>query len=176
MFKYLLLISTVLLFAAAPPLHPDQGLPDDDTVAMIRANYLYQFSSNNNWPTETKKGKFYVGIYGNPSVYSIMAEKYGAKPIGSQTLDVISLATLSATQPLHVLYVDKSKKSDLAKAIKEYSGKSTLIVTNWEGALAQGAQINFKNVDGAVRYEMSKQSMEDRKITAGIKILQWAIQ
>jgi len=176
MFKYILFISSLLLFAAAAPVHPDQGLPDDDTVAMIKANYLYQFSNNNNWPAETKKGKFSVGIYGNPSVYSIMAEKYGAKPIGSQTLDVVSVSAINVAQPLHVLYVDKTKKAELAKAIKEYSNKSTLIVTNWEGALAQGAQINFKNVDGSVRYELSKQSMEDRKITAGIKILQWAIQ
>jgi hypothetical protein len=27
-------------------------LPDDDVVAMMKANYLYQFSNNNNWPYE----------------------------------------------------------------------------------------------------------------------------
>lgn len=175
MVKILILFSTFLLASVMPTSSPDQGIPEDDTVAMIRANYLYQFASNNNWPAETKKGKFVVGIYGNPNVYSVMSEKYGAKPIGSQTLEVISVSAISSTQMMHVIYVDKSKKSELAKVLKEYSGKSTLVVTNWEGALSQGAQINFKNIDGSVRYELNKQSMEDRKITPGLKILQWAI-
>lgn len=156
-----------------PPL-ADQ-LPDDDTVAMVRANYLYQFSNYNNWPVETKKGKFYVGVLGNINVYNAMSEKYGTKPIGSQTMDVLSLADIPENQAMHILFIDKSKKADLAKALKIFKNKNTLIVTNWEGALAQGSQINFKNIDGVMRYEMDKKAMEEHKITPGTKILQWAI-
>jgi hypothetical protein len=145
-------------------------------VAMIRANYLYQFANNNNWPNETKKGKFTVGILGNESVYNIMSAKYGAKPIGSQTLDVLSLTDIPKTQFLHVLYIDKSRKTELSKCIKELKDKSTLIVTNWEGALTQGSHINFKNVDGTIRFELNKAAMDEKKITPGIKILQWAVQ
>ncbi len=155
---------------------PDQGIRPDNTVAMVRANYLYQFANNNNWPVDTKKGKFYVGILGDDDVFDIMAEKYGTKPIGSQTLDVIKCTEVSASKFMHVLFIDKSQKNDLAKFLKELKDKSTLIVTNWEGALAQGSHINFLNVEGTIRFEINKKGMEDKKITPGVKIIQWALQ
>ncbi len=155
---------------------PPQGIiPEDNTVAMVRANYLWQFSNYINWPTETKKGKFIVGILGSEPVFEAMAEKYGTKPIGNQTMDVLNLSELPNNQYLHILFIDKSKKAELAKATKEFKDKNTLIVTNWEGAMGAGSDINFKNLDGVIRYEIDKKGMEDKKIIPGTKILQWAI-
>lgn len=172
------LIFSVLIVVAVVfiPTAFGQKIPEDNTVAMIRANYLYQFAINNNWPAELKKGKFSVGVVGNQDVFNIMSSKYGAKPIGSQTLDVLSLNEVSQNMQIHILFIDKSKKADIAKYVRELKDKSTLIVTNWEGALSQGAHINFKNIEGSIRFELNKQAMEDRKITPGVKILQWAIQ
>ena len=153
-----------------------QTIPDDNTVAMIRANYLYQFASNSNWPSEWKKGTFNAAIVGNPEVSEIMASKYAGKPIGSQSLNVMGASEMAVTPQVHVLFVDRSKKADLAKYVKEYKGKSTLIVTNWEGALAQGAHINFLSIDGSIRFELNKTAMTEALITPGIKILQWAIE
>ncbi len=165
-----------LLFVTTSATAPTQSLlPDDDTVALVRANYLWQFSNYNNWPAETKKGKFFVGIIGGPNVYDAMSEKYGTKPIGSQTMDVLNLVDIPVNQNMHILFIDKSKKSELAKAVKELKDKNTLIITNWDGAIGAGSNINFKNIDGVMRYELDKKSMEDKKITPGTKILQWAI-
>jgi hypothetical protein len=68
------------------------------------------------------------------------------------------------------------KKNDLAKYVRDLKDKSTLIVTNWEGSIAQGAHINFKNMEGSIRFEINKEAMENKKITPGVKILQWAVQ
>jgi hypothetical protein len=75
-----------------------------------------------------------------------------------------------------VLFVDRSKKAEIAKYVKEYKGKGTLVVTNWEGALAQGAHVNFLSIDGSIRFEMNKTGMQEAAITPGVKIVQWAIQ
>ena len=169
------LFASLLLVVASFSWNPEQGIKEDNTIAMIRANYLYQFANNNNWPNETKKGKFVVGVLGDKDVFDIMAEKYGTKPIGSQTLDVINCTEVSASKYMHVVFIDKSKKGELAKCAKELKDKSTLIVTNWEGALAQGSHINFKNIDGTIRFELNKKAMEEKKITPGVKIIQWAL-
>jgi len=153
-----------------------QSIPDDNTVAIIRANYLYQFSNYNDWPTENKKGPFVVGVVGNSDVFDIMVSKYASKPIGSQLLTVIGANEVLTAPQVHVLFIDRSKKAELAKYTREFRGVSTLIVTNWEGALAQGAHINFLSIDGSIRFEMNKTGMQDIAITPGIKILQWAIQ
>lgn len=153
-----------------------QTIPDDNTVAMIRANYLYQFAANNDWPLEWKQGRFVVAIVGNPEVYEIMASKYANKPVGSQSLNVIGSGEINVTPQVHVLFIDRSRKSEISRYAREFKNKSTLIVTNWEGALEQGAHINFLSIDGSIRFEISKTGMTEALITPGIKILQWAIE
>jgi len=153
-----------------------QTIPADNTVAIIRANYLYQFANNSDWPTAIKKGPFVVGVVGNSDVFEIMASKYASKPIGSQLLSVLGSTEVQTAPQVHVLFVDRSRKADIAKYIKDFKGKSTLIVTNWEGALAQGAHVNFLSIDGSIRFELNRNAMQEAYITPGVKILQWAIQ
>jgi hypothetical protein len=105
-----------------------------------------------------------------------MVSKYAGKPIGSQALNVIGATEMAVTSQVHVLFIDRSKKAELAKYVKEFKGKSTLIVTNWEGALAQGGHVNFLSIDGSIRFELNKTAMTEAVITPGIKILQWAIE
>lgn len=123
-----------------------------------------------------KKGPFVVAVVGNSDVFEIMSAKYATKPVGSQLLSVIG-ATEAATAPqVHVLFIDRSKKSEIAKYVRDFKGKNTLLVTNWEGALSQGAHINFLSIDGSIRFELNKTGMREAAISPGVKILQWAIQ
>lgn len=153
-----------------------QKLDESDTRAIIQANFLYQFSTNCNWPAEVKKGKFYIGILGGSSLFTSTKEKFGAKPVGNQSIEVVSLNNIPTAQFVHILFIDKSRKADLAKAIRDLKAKNTLIVTNWEGALASGAHINFKTVDGSLRYEMNEAAIAEKKITPGVKIIQWKVE
>lgn len=153
-----------------------QKLDESDTRAIIKSNFLYQFSTNCNWPQESKKGKFYIGVLGNASVFESMKEKFGAKPVGNQSIEVVSLSEIPTTQLFHIIYIDKSRKVDLAKAVKDLKNKSTLLVTNWDGALSSGAHINFKTVDSSLRYEMDEAAISERKITPGVKIIQWKVE
>ena len=153
-----------------------QQLDEGDSRAMIQANFIYQFAVNSNWPAEMKKGKFLIVVYGNDAVYKHVVEKYGMKPVGGQTIEVVSWSDYRAGVGSHIVFIDKSKKSDLQKIMKEVKGKSTLFVTNWEGALGSGAAINFKTVDNSIRYELSEAALLEKKITPGNKILQWKVQ
>ncbi len=164
----LLLASSHWIFA--------QQIDEGDSRAMIQANFIYQFAVNSNWPLEMKKGKFLIVVYGNDAVYKHVLEKYGMKPVGAQTIEVQSWSDYKPGVGSQIVFVDKSKKADFAKVIKEVKGKSTLVVTNWEGALGSGAAINFKSVDNSIRYELSEAALLEKKITPGNKILQWKVQ
>ena len=153
-----------------------QQIDEGDSRAMIQANFIYQFAVNSNWPIEMKKGKFLIVVYGNDAVFKHVVEKYGMKPVGAQTIEVQSWADYKPGVGSHIVFVDKSKRADLAKIMKEVKGKSTLVVTNWEGALGSGAAINFKTVDNSIRYELSEAALSEKKITPGNKILQWKVQ
>jgi hypothetical protein len=163
-----ILISSHCLFA--------QQIDEGDSRAMIQANFIYQFAVNSNWPAEMKKGKFLVVVYGNDAVYKHMLEKYGMKPVGAQIIEVVAWSDYKPGIGSHIFFIDKSKKAELAKIMKDVKGKSTLVVTNWEGALGSGAAINFKTVDNSIRYELSEAALSEKKITPGNKILQWKVQ
>jgi len=105
-----------------------------------------------------------------------VVEKYGMKPVGAQTIEVQAWSDYKPGVNSHIVFIDKSRKNDVAKIMKEVKGKSTLVVTNWEGALGSGAAINFKTVDNSIRYELSEAALSEKKITPGNKILQWKVQ
>jgi hypothetical protein len=163
-----ILISSHCLFA--------QQIDEGDSRAMIQANFIYQFAVNSNWPSEMKKGKFLIVVYGNDAVYKHMLDKYGMKPVGAQIIEVVAWSDYKPGIGSHIFFIDKSKKAELAKIMKDVKGKSTLVVTNWEGALGSGAAINFKTVDNSIRYELSEAALSEKKITPGNKILQWKVQ
>jgi hypothetical protein len=164
----------LLVFFGGTRSHAQQIDPSNTRI-MIQANFLYQFALNNNWPAQSRKGKFIVAVYGNNEVFQQLKEKYGSKPIGSQVMEIVQILEPNAEQNYHILFVDKSKKNELPRINKEFKDRNTLIVTNWDGALTQGAHINFKTMDGNIRYELSQNAMEAHKITPGQKIIQWKV-
>ena len=153
-----------------------QQIDEGDTRAMIQANFLYQFAVNSNWPAEVKKGNFNIVIVGNESVFKHVQEKYALKPVGAQTIQVMSWSEYKPGGFAQIVFVDKTKKSEIAKIVKDVKGKNTLIVTNWEGALQMGSAINFKTVDNSIRYELNEGAWSEKKIVPGTKILQWRVQ
>jgi hypothetical protein len=169
-------IISILIFAFLCANLRGQSIATDNTVALVRANYLYQFASNINWPADQRKGKFMVGVYGNDELAEVIRSKYASKPVGSQVLDVVVLTEINASISVQMLFVDKSKKTDVSKIVRDLKGKPVLLISNFDGALNQGLHINFKNIDGSMRYELDKDAMTAQQITPGIKIIQWATQ
>jgi hypothetical protein len=171
---HVILAFSLLALLFKPATSVAQRIEESDTRAMMQANFLYQFAANCNWAPEVRKGKFIIGVIGNPAVYEHIMAKYGNKPIGTQTIEVVQSNEIPTSGVYHIVLVDKSRKAELSKVTKE-SRKNILIVTNWDGALNFGSHINFKTIDGNIRYEMNPSAMEEKKITPGVKILQWKV-
>lgn len=168
---------TVFLFVMCVSfISRSQQIDEGDTRAMIQANFLYQFAVNSNWPAEVKKGNFNIVIVGNENVFKHVQEKYALKPVGAQTIQVMSWMEYKPGTFAQIVFVDKSKKAEIAKILKDVKGKHTLVVTNWEGALQTGSAVNFKTVDNSVRYELNENAWTEKKIVPGNKILQWRVQ
>jgi hypothetical protein len=153
-----------------------QKMDESDTRSMMEANFLYQFANNNQWPSSMKKGNFKIVIVGNEAVYNHFVSKYKNQTIGLQPIEVVQTSNAqSIPVNTHLVFVDKTKKSDWNQIQKLLKEKSTLMVSNWEGALSSGAHINFKSVNGSIRYELNEVAMNEDQIQPGIKIMQWRV-
>lgn len=167
----------VLLSASVNSTDGDEiQLDAANTVAMIKANYLFNFSKYSDWPDEYKTGKFRVGVYGDENVFTELLEKYATKSIGSQMMEVIEFKSISKIDKPHVLFVSKEKKNEFEKISKLLSGSSTMLVSDFNGALDKGAIINFTVRDGNIRFEINEKTAESKSIILGDKIKNWAIK
>jgi hypothetical protein len=112
---------------------------------------------------------------GNHAVYEHLQLKYGHQTVGKQPIEIIEANMQSKFDNVHLVFIDKSKKPEWNTYVKTLKNKSTLLVSNWDGALNNGAHINFKLINGSVRYEMNELAMNDDQIQAGLKIIQWKV-
>jgi hypothetical protein len=169
---FILLFGTTTIFS----IEGEDQLDNSNTVVIMKSHFLYSIANNNSWPDAYRKGKFYIGILGNNALFEDLATRYGNKPVGNQVIEVVNLLQFDPGRYFHVLYVDKSKKTEMPRIVKELKGESTLYVSSFEGGLASGADINFKTIDDNLRYEVNKTSIEGKKIVPGIKFIQLAVK
>lgn len=159
-------------------LDPDQTDPDldeTDTVAIAKANFLYQFALGNEWPTQTKDGYFRIAVIGSPNVYQDLVARYASKPIGNQPIEVVLLPNTDITSYYHMVYVGKNQGSTLDDVLKQVEDQPTMVVTNAKVVADNGATISFVVKDSMIRYMINASEAEKRNISIGSKILSWAI-
>lgn len=157
---------------------PDQTDPDleeTDTVAIAKANFLYQFALGNEWPNQTKEGFFRIAVLGSPNVYQDLVARYASKPIGNQPIEVVLLPDINITEFYHMIYVGRKQESLLPSIMDQIKGQPTMVVTNANLTSQQGAVISFIVKDSMTRYVINAVEAEKRKIIIGSKIRSWAI-
>lgn len=166
-FRLFLLSAFLLAGANFAMAQQDAQLDETDVQSSIKGNYLYNFAKYTDWPESRKKGPFIIAIAGNQSLYEEMLNKYATKPIGSQLLEIkLVEAKNQSAGDCHILYIDPSIKSELPRLVKELKSSVSMIVTEGEGALDQGAHINFRKIDNVIRFELN----DTRCMKTGIAI------
>ncbi len=153
----------------------DPPLEDADTVAILKASYLFKFATSNDWPNEVKSGPFKIGIYKHEGVFRELAAKYATKPIGSQALEVHLIDKPDDRTHYHIVYAPAKDGEALKKLAAASAGKPTLLVSDGKENLKRGAAISFVVVDNGTRYMINTDEAQKRQISIGSTILLWAI-
>ena len=69
-----------------------------------------------------------------------------------------------------MLFVGRSDLSLLPEIYKRMNGKPTLVVTEYTGALEDGAVVNFVKVDNLLKYEMSLVNAQKHGLVVGLTL------
>ena len=133
----------------------------------IKGMYMYQFAKNVDWPKQYKSGDFVIGVYGNKELYEQINSYYSGKLVGSQPIKVSYFESSSAINNCHILYIAHNYRSKTSELAKKMSHNKTLIVSDGEGALSEGAIINFVVKDSKIAYEISKKNAEKSDLIIG---------
>jgi hypothetical protein len=164
----------ILIVLLAIPLISMDNMPiptqSDDTHARLKALYVYQFATLVDWPKEFKQGDFVIGVFGESNLYDELTSKYSNKSVGSQSIKIKKYLNFAEISNSHILFVANENSERTAELVKKYKSKSTLIVTEKEGKLKDGAVINFIVKDNKQTYELSKTNAAKYKLIIGAKL------
>lgn len=162
----LLLVVPLLLLSASDPREADK-----DTSAIVQASYIYNIAKLVEWKDpEMRSGNFVIGVIGSANLYQELIKQYSARTIGKQPIEVRKLPRAAEVERCHMLFVGRGDLALLPEIYKLMNGKPTLVVTEYTGALDDGAVVNFVKVDNLLKYEMSLVNAQKHGLVVGLTL------
>jgi hypothetical protein len=122
----------------------------------IHAAMLYNFIKYVQWPNEGDAGEFVVGVIGDENVFNTLKAWYDGKPKGSKKYVIKKLGSPGEAGDCQVVYVGKSKSKEFEAIKTSVTGKSVLTITDGNGLGQKGSCINFKVIDGKLKFELNQ--------------------
>jgi len=141
----------------------------------IHAAMVYNFIKYVQWPDESQAGEFVVGVIGDDNVFNTLKQWYDGKPKGSKKYVIKKLASSGESSNCHVVYVGKSKNREFENIKTNTTGKSILTVTDGSGLGQKGSCINFKVVDGKLKFELNQGVVTDSNLKISSQLSSMAI-
>lgn len=172
--KALVIFLSFTLLTSWVVIRPDQA---EEANAKIKAIYIYNFTKYIEWPDDYKQGNFVVGVYGtNAPLISELNKMATSKTVGSQKLEIKSLASAGDASSCHIVFVQPDNSGLLPDVLGKVKGKSALIVTDKAGMASKGSGINFVYVDNKQKIELNKSNIEKYKLKVASTLVEMALQ
>jgi hypothetical protein len=141
----------------------------------IHAAMVYNFIKYVQWPDEAEAGEFVVGVIGDDNVFNTLKQWYDGKPKGSKKYVVKKLAASADANSCHVVYLGKSKSREFDNIKTSTTGKSILTVTDGNGLGQRGSCINFKVIDGKLKFELNQTTVSGSNLKVSSQLSSMAI-
>ena len=141
----------------------------------IHAAMLYNFIKYVQWPNETEAGEFVVGVIGEENVFNTLKSWYDGKPKGTKKYVIKKLASAAEAGDCQVVYVGKSKNKEFENIKNSVGGKSILTITDGNGLGQKGSCINFKVIDGKLKFELNQNTLTTANLKVSSQLTSMAI-
>jgi hypothetical protein len=167
--KYLKL--TVLFVLLATKGLAQQERPVHEMHAMM----LYNFIKYIQWPNEGDGGEFVVGVMGDDDVFNTLKGWYDGKPKGTKKYVIKKLVSAAEAGDCQVVYLGRSKNKEFDNIRGATTGKSILTITDSASLGQKGSCINFKVIDGKLKFELNQGSVTGANLKVSGQLSSMAI-
>lgn len=160
----LLLVSRVAGFAQTEkPMHE------------IHAQMIYNFIKYIQWPNDSEPGEFIVGIIGEDDVFNTLKSYYDGKPKGAKKYSIRKLSGAEEVAVCAVVYIGKNKSGQFENVKNAVAGKPVLTITDSFNLGKKGSCINFKVIDGKLKFELNQASITASTLKVASQLSSMAI-
>jgi hypothetical protein len=151
------------------------GLAQEKPVHEIHSQMMYNFIKYVQWPNETEGGEFVVGVMGDDEVLNTLKQWYDGKPKGSKKYVIKKITSPGEAATCSVVYLGRSKSNQFEEIKNTISGKPVLTITNGNGLAQKGSCINFKVIDGKLKFEMNQGTLTNSNLKVSGQLVSMAI-
>ena len=144
------------------------------TIPNAQAMFIYNFSKLVEWPANYKTGPFVIGVLGNATIISELETFTSGKMVGAQNIVVEMYKEVADIGKCNMLFVTYGKTKFLSEVKSTLANKSTLIITERNGALDEGAAINFLVIGDRLKFEFSPSNTTKAGVKYSTKLTEMA--
>jgi hypothetical protein len=141
----------------------------------VHAAMLYNFIKYVQWPNEAEGGDFVVGVMGEDDVFNTLKTWYDGKPKGSKKYVIKKLASAAEAANCQVVYLGKGKSKEFENIKNSVAGKPILTITDGNGLGQKGSCINFKVIDGKLKFELNQATVNSANLKVSGQLSSMAI-
>jgi hypothetical protein len=145
------------------------------TIPKAQTLFIYNFSRLIEWPANYRTGNFIIGILGSSEVANELEVYTKGKKVGTQNIEIIRYKAVTEIQNCHILFVPFSKTKQISEVLSSMNGKSTLIITEKNGGLDEGAAINFIILEDKMRFELKPENANKYGIKFSSKLQEMSL-
>ena len=140
----------------------------------VKAAVLYKFVRYVEWPQDVLPDTLdtiTIGVLGESPITDALRASVEGKEIGGYKVVIRHFGDLADLDFCHMLFIGRSEKENLKKALRRLQGWSTLTVGDAEGFAEKRGMINLVIVENKVRFEINMEAAEEAKLKISSKLL-----
>jgi hypothetical protein len=140
----------------------------------VKAAFLFKFPSFVEWPRAAlgeAPAPLVIGVAGADDAAAALEQMSAGRGAQGRPLQVKRLQEGESIAGVHMLFLGRGMAPRLRDISRSTAGQPMLVVCEWDGALEQGAAINFLRTDGRVRFEVALDAVERRGLRISSRML-----
>lgn len=144
----------------------------------VKGVSIYKFLNYVEWPAsafDKPDSPYVIGVLGADEVADELARVAAGRTMNNRGVIVKRLQAGESFNGIHVLFIGKGERARQAQILKQVQLQPKLLITETDGALAQGSMINFKMVDERVRFEVALDPVEKSGLKLNSRMLAVAL-
>ena len=118
------------------------------------------------WPEDYKKEEFVIGVYGDSDLTPLLKEMAEIKKVNNAKIVIKEIKENDLGTFMNMLFIPDNQIGQFQLIKRSLMNKPTLLITETADMANLGAMINFKDVNGSLRFEVNQAEMNK----AGIKV------
>jgi len=140
-------------------------------VEKYKAVFTLNFIRYIGWTEESKQGDFVIGVLKSDKVAEWLTSQSGGKKFGYQDVVIKKFNSVDELTDCQVLYVSSAINfGKYSEAIFKVLGKSSLVITESEGATRHGSVINFVVRDDNLKFEIAEANAQTTGLSVSSKL------